>query len=409
MRRPRRDTPGELGRRGAERVIVRALVLFRLVAVAQLVVAISAGWPRLPNPAASVALTGVVALESLVLVTICLARGRISGASVTVDVTFTAVALVICARLTAQAYYSTWANFIYPFSLVGVLIVGLGVARLTMMMVLSTLLAAAYMLSAVFLHRDPVWNSAPNALSYLANAGVSWLVTNVVRRYGMLLDEQRHVAVEQARELARDAEHARAASLLHNHVLQTLEMLAQQPWVHDEQVRGQIAADASWLRRFVERDQNDDPGGLLDAVHAVCERHARAGMRIEVNDIEARGLPAPERQLDARTLSALAGAVDEALFNVAKHAGVSEATVRIAIACRGVAVTVLDRGCGFVPARYGSGFGQRNAIIARVREAGGTAEIDSDPGEGTQVELWVPWSDEAVTAIADGTGAPQAD
>ena len=53
-------------------------------------------------------------------------------------------------------------------------------------------------------------------------------------------------------------------------------------------------------------------------------------------------------------------------------------------------VTITDRGRGFdqsIPAR---GLGVKGSIVARMREAGGVAAIDSEPGQGTSVELRWP-------------------
>lgn len=404
----RRGNDPDTDARGPERLILRAFVLFRVAGVAQVAFALAAAWARIPNRAEITALAGVVALESLVLVARCWARTRISRTSVIVDLAFTVAALVACARLTAAPDYNTWANFMYPFSLIAVLTVGLGPYRLPGAVLLTAFVATAYDLSARFVHGDPIWNSTPNALSYFANASVCWLVVNRMRRYGALLDEQRRQAVGQAEELARTAEHAHAARLLHDRVLQTLEMLAQPPWISDERVQSQVAAEASWLRRFIERADDHISRGLLEAIGSVCEHHVRAGLRVYVNDIEGRASCLAGRQLSEHTITALAGALDEALLNVAKHANVTEAKVRIAPTDRGILVSVADSGCGFERVRYGSGFGQRNSIIARLRSVGGDAKIESSPGYGTQVELWVPWNGDRVVSTS-GTGASRAE
>jgi signal transduction histidine kinase len=91
----------------------------------------------------------------------------------------------------------------------------------------------------------------------------------------------------------------------------------------------------------------------------------------------------------------LADAAHEALTNVVKHAGVDRAVVRAATVDDGTRVTVRDHGQGFDPAAVqadatGARFGVRQSIKARMADAGGTAVVDSSPGRGTRVELWVP-------------------
>jgi signal transduction histidine kinase len=95
-------------------------------------------------------------------------------------------------------------------------------------------------------------------------------------------------------------------------------------------------------------------------------------------------------------LSALTGAVDELLANVAKHAGVDEVTVRLAFAGGGVAASIVDGGRGFHPGQPTSGTGLRHSVRGRIEEAGGVVRLDSTPGQGASIEVWVPcqmWCD----------------
>jgi signal transduction histidine kinase len=87
---------------------------------------------------------------------------------------------------------------------------------------------------------------------------------------------------------------------------------------------------------------------------------------------------------------ALLGAVREALTNVAKHAGTDCVEVRARAVDGGVEVVVADAGRGYDPVRVPSGAGQRGSIVDRVAEAGGRTMVESAPGRGTRVRLWVP-------------------
>jgi signal transduction histidine kinase len=87
---------------------------------------------------------------------------------------------------------------------------------------------------------------------------------------------------------------------------------------------------------------------------------------------------------------ALIGATQEALANVAKHAGVQQAVVRVASTDAGVEVTVRDHGRGFDPDRPAGGFGIAESIVGRMRDVGGRAAIWSAPDRGTRVTLWGP-------------------
>ena len=57
----------------------------------------------------------------------------------------------------------------------------------------------------------------------------------------------------------------------------------------------------------------------------------------------------------------------------------------------GVAVITRDHGAGFSIDTRPAGFGISESITARLAEVGGTARVESAPGNGTRVTLWVPF------------------
>ena len=83
------------------------------------------------------------------------------------------------------------------------------------------------------------------------------------------------------------------------------------------------------------------------------------------------------------------------LFNVVRHAGVREACVSVAQEGGNLLLTVEDHGKGFPVGdegddpTMGQGLGLFS-IQVRLRELGGTMQIDSSPGAGAQVTLSVP-------------------
>ena len=90
----------------------------------------------------------------------------------------------------------------------------------------------------------------------------------------------------------------------------------------------------------------------------------------------------------------------EALANVAKHAGASRAGVTLSYMEDVVSLDVRDDGAGFVPpaapttgARTGSPAGGGFGLIAmrqRVSRLAGQLEIESEPGSGTAVSASLP-------------------
>jgi signal transduction histidine kinase len=55
----------------------------------------------------------------------------------------------------------------------------------------------------------------------------------------------------------------------------------------------------------------------------------------------------------------------------------------------GVFCSVKDDGPGFDRQGTPEGFGITKSIRARITEVGGTVEVDSAPGRGTEVRIWV--------------------
>jgi signal transduction histidine kinase len=79
----------------------------------------------------------------------------------------------------------------------------------------------------------------------------------------------------------------------------------------------------------------------------------------------------------------------EALSNVARHAGVSEARLELSFTSDELTLCVVDQGSGFSARRTPPGQGLLG-MRDRAAEVGGSLEVDSEPGHGTRVRLWVP-------------------
>jgi signal transduction histidine kinase len=85
--------------------------------------------------------------------------------------------------------------------------------------------------------------------------------------------------------------------------------------------------------------------------------------------------------------------VRELLFNVVKHAGIMEASIWLEKNEDGLDIIVKDEGDGFdveaALGESGAGFGLRS-INERLRLFDGWTEVKSQPGQGTQVRLFLP-------------------
>jgi PAS domain S-box-containing protein len=100
-------------------------------------------------------------------------------------------------------------------------------------------------------------------------------------------------------------------------------------------------------------------------------------------------LPA-EPVLETRVL--LYRLAQEALMNVRKHSGAERVEVHVEERGEGVALRVRDDGAGFSPERQTGRAGHLGLLAMRERAEvfGGWCHIQSVPGAGTTVDVWVP-------------------
>jgi signal transduction histidine kinase len=143
-------------------------------------------------------------------------------------------------------------------------------------------------------------------------------------------------------------------------------------------------------RRAVEasRPPQLDGRSLLEAVTAVADEWtAQYGLPVEVSSTGEAVPLHPEIEL------ALLRIAQEALANVAKHAGATRARLTLSYMGDVVTLDIRDDGVGFVPptstAPRGLGFGL-SGMRQRANRVAGTLSIESEPGGGTAISARVP-------------------
>ena len=119
-------------------------------------------------------------------------------------------------------------------------------------------------------------------------------------------------------------------------------------------------------------------------------------MRAFCAELEARHVIAvslqeltPLRELPEGAAITLYRVVQEALQNVVRHSGATEASVTFGRQAGQVWVRIADGGQGFEPGVARGGIGL-DGMRERLRLVGGTLRIDSMPGAGTRIEARVP-------------------
>jgi signal transduction histidine kinase len=213
----------------------------------------------------------------------------------------------------------------------------------------------------------------------------------------------------QAREAGVLDERQRMAQEIHDTLAQGLAGIitqvqaAQRIWHQPEQARPYLdralalaRESLAEARRSVQalRPQDLERAQLPDALAELgrrWERQARVPLRMEVT-----GERVPLSLAIEVTLFRVA---QEALTNVARHAGASRVGLTLSYLGPTVLLDVRDDGRGMAGPEAG-GFGL-NSMRQRTRGVGGTLTVESAPGEGTAVSASVPVIPAA--AVAGGT------
>jgi signal transduction histidine kinase/phage shock protein PspC (stress-responsive transcriptional regulator) len=187
------------------------------------------------------------------------------------------------------------------------------------------------------------------------------------------------LTAERAERL-RSQDRADVAAHLHDSVLQTLALIQKN--AHDGPLVARLARSQerdlrAWLYSEESTDESTVAGALRSTAASVEDAH---GVAVELVVVGDRPYGDP--------LVPVVRATGEALTNAAKHAGVDRVDVYAEVTDEAVDVFVRDRGVGFDPAEVPDDrYGVRHSIRDRMARHGGTAEIRSEPGEGTEVRL----------------------
>ncbi|MFC9732000.1 MacS family sensor histidine kinase [Streptomyces roseolus] len=266
----------------------------------------------------------------------------------------------------------------------------------------SSLVAVANIIERGHPSRDTVHNVI---LVWVASIAIGYVV-EVARASERTLARALEIeaATRERERLARD---------IHDSVLQVLAMVQRRGTALGGEAAelGRMAGEqevalrtlvAGGLTRTSHVSEDESEGAVVRVVEVDDEPAddtpvdlrallaPRAGARVTLSD---PGVPVPLPAAAARELAAAVGA---ALDNVRVHAGAdARAWILVEDWDDEVIVTVRDDGPGIPEGRLAEAEGEGRMGVAlsirgRLRDLGGTAELISVPGQGTEVELKVP-------------------
>lgn len=240
------------------------------------------------------------------------------------------------------------------------------------------LVAAAYV--ATVPHPADAW-------FLVVQAAVTATLVGLIRRGGRKADAVVAVSLEAEQERRAEAagraderEHHRQ---LHDTMLSTLTMVAAGAFAGPSPTLSAQAARDLDVALGTPAGAPGDPALPADLCARLEQVTAAAPLRARLSTV---AVSLPQSAADA-----IAASVAEALRNVARHAGVDEAEVRVQGGPGWAAIEVSDRGRGFDPRSVSPApRGIRESISGRMTAAGGTGVVNSVPGRGTTVILRWP-------------------
>jgi signal transduction histidine kinase len=235
-------------------------------------------------------------------------------------------------------------------------------------------LAAVAIAVADVVERGTVTQTTANGIVLLLLAGsVVGYVVQLARRAEHALADAVHLQTAAA-------ERERLSRQVHDGVLQALALVSRRS---TDPALARIAADQeASLRRLVSGPAISAPGetDVRSLVPSRSEVHVAA--------------PAEPVLLPTATALELGRAVGAAIDNALQHGG-TQAWVLVEDVAGTVTVSVRDDGPGIAPGRLEEAaregrMGVARSILGRLADLGGTVDVASTPGQGTEVELRVP-------------------
>ncbi len=262
---------------------------------------------------------------------------------------------------------------------------------------------------SIFFHTTPLFEAqSPRRLAKISMAAGAIMTLLATALVGVALRarNRQELLTEQIRE-ARDAlaaaqrEREKFSRDLHDGTIQslyaiqlglghTVEKLEAEPARARREfsaVRRDLDVVIAEIRQFITTEAEADKAVDLHSVLQALVQRARTGTTAR---IELQCDPGAGPRLTANHAVQLANIAREALSNSLRHAAPQRVEIALRSEPQAIVLRIADDGAGFDPGSPGrTGVGLAS-MASRVKEVGGTLDIQSSPGGGTRVIVRVP-------------------
>jgi nitrate/nitrite-specific signal transduction histidine kinase len=162
-------------------------------------------------------------------------------------------------------------------------------------------------------------------------------------------------------------------------------------WARELQAIADLQVEGGKLRSLITelRPPVLDELGVGAAIEALADQVESPSVEVQTRIELAFERGRIQVRHDGELETAVYRIVQEALANAVAHAQASRVAIEVTEDGNGVRVAVHDDGSGFDPAAASSGFGLKR-MRERAELLGGSLEIDSWAGEGTEVRAAIP-------------------
>jgi signal transduction histidine kinase len=193
--------------------------------------------------------------------------------------------------------------------------------------------------------------------------------------------------------------------------------------LHDDigQLLTAAKLQSEWLKRRMPDDLQEQCTALCDTLEETLNKVRDVSAILNPRQLTSLGL---EASLRAHLLKTLANTnvhwsldcqqrlngipeemavaafriTQEAVTNILRHAQAKNLVIRVQRLPKGLTLLISDDGLGFAPAANPGREGQRGmaGMAERIEQLGGTLNVISEPGKGTQIEALFPWAPRAL-------------